>query len=165
MRLRMWTLVMPLVGLLLLVHGAAVAAGEGGVSGRVSLTDPEGTTFYGDWVRVFLTTAALAVPAVDLDAVDAALERRSRINSGHMDFFVNFQQKQTEDGYVVDHKLTRPNGTFAFHGIPPGRYWIVVTFPTMIAGYKCAWQVAAEVNGGENTHVELNGENLAVPAY
>ncbi|HSO18849.1 MAG TPA: carboxypeptidase-like regulatory domain-containing protein, partial [Desulfosarcina sp.] len=69
------------------------------------------------------------------------------------------------DGYIVDHKLTRPNGTFAFHGIPPGRYWIAVTFPTMIAGYKCAWQVAVEVNEGENIHVELNGGNLAIPAY
>ena len=165
MRFREWAFIVPLIGLLLPVNAAAGEVQEGRIIGRVGLTDREGTPLNGDWVRVFLTTEELPVPVVDLQSAAAPLERRSRINSGHMDFFVNFQQRQNQDGYLVDHKLTRPDGTFAFHGIPPGRYWVVVTFPTMIAGYKCAWQAAVDVNSGEDAHVTLNGENLAVPAF
>lgn len=165
MRFGIGVLTVALLGLLLLVNPAGGEAQKGGVAGRVSLTDPEGTVFYADWVRVYLTTEALEVPVVDLESAAAPLERRSRINTGHMDFFVAFQQKQNQDGYVVGHKLTRPDGTFAFHGILPGRYWVVVTFPTMIAGYKGAWQAAVEVAAGANVHVELNRENLVVPAY
>jgi len=165
MRFRVLVLALPLVGLLLLVNPAGSEGQEGHITGRVSLADMEGSVFYGDWVRVFLTTEALVVPVVDLESATVPLERRSRINTGHMDFLVAFQQKQNGDGDVVDHKLTRPDGTFAFHGILTGRYWVVITFPTMIAGFKCAWQAEVELEAGANVHVELNNENLVVPAY
>jgi hypothetical protein len=82
-----------------------------------------------------------------------------------MDFFVNFRQKLNVPGYAVDDKLTRPDGTFAFNRIPPGRYYIVITFPTMIAGYKCAWQTAVDVAEGQSVSVALNNDNLVIPAY
>ena len=158
-------LVIAMLVLLLLVNAMGVRAGEGSILGRVSFTDPEGTLIYGDWVRVFLTTEALVVPVVALESVEEPLKRRDRINSGHMDFFINFQQKQHTEGFVVDHKLTRPDGSFAFYHLPAGRYWIVVTFPTMIAGYKCAWQATVDVRGNEPVPIELNNANLAVPAF
>jgi hypothetical protein len=147
---------------------AAVSTGyaqSGTITGRVSLTTPEGEVVYGDWVRVFLTTAPVEVPVVDLTSVEVPLERQSRINTGHLEFFRNFSQKQRETGYVLDNKLTRPDGTFAFHRVPVGQYHIVITFPTMIAGVKCAWQEAVEVTSEQDIHLELNHENMALPAY
>ena len=136
-----------------------------GIDGRISLTAPNGNVFHGDWVRVFLTTQPIDVPTVELASIDIPLERHSRINSGHMDFYVNFRQKQEEPGYIADTKLTRPDGTFAFHQVLPGRYYVLITFPTMIAGFKCAWQVAVEVAEGQTVQVELDNSNQALPAY
>jgi hypothetical protein len=147
---------------------AALFAGQahaGNIKGRISLATPNGKVFHGDWVRVFLTTKAIDVPAVELASIDIPLERRSRINSGHMDFYVNFRQKQEEPGYIADNKLTRPDGTFAFYHVPPGRYYILITFPTMIAGFKCAWQESVDVAEGQTVQVELDNSNLVLPAY
>lgn len=110
-----------MLGLLLLASGTEVRAGEGRIAGRVSLTDPQGTVINGDGARVFLTTEAAASPPVDLESVDAPLGRRTRINNGHMDFFINFQKRQNAAGFLIDHKLTRPDGIFAFYHIPAGR--------------------------------------------
>jgi hypothetical protein len=140
-------------------------AQEGTVTGQVSLTDQKGEVVYGDWIRVFLTSEPIAVPKVDLASTSVPWERQSRINTGHMDFFVNFRQKLNVPGYAVEDKLTRPDGTFTFNRIPAGRYYIVITFPTMIAGYKCAWQVAVDVVGGQLIPVALSNDNLAIPAY
>jgi hypothetical protein len=140
-------------------------AGEGVITGRVSLTNRNGEVIFGDWVRVFLTSAPVDIPTVDLAAIDVPVERRARINTVHMAFFQNVQQKLPEPGYAIDNKLSRPDGTFAFHGIPAGHYYIVITFPTMIDGFKCAWQAPADVVAGNEVHVELNNGNMILPAF
>jgi hypothetical protein len=165
MRLAIKTINFIGISIMLLMALYAGQARAADINGRISLTDPNGEVFYGDWVRVFLTTKAIDVPSVDLTAIEIPIERRSRINSGHMDFYVNFRRVQEEPGYIVDNKLTRPDGTFAFHHLSPGRYYVVVTFPTMIAGFKCAWQVAVDVVEEQTTGVELDNRNLALPAY
>jgi hypothetical protein len=155
-----------LVLLLTLLAGPSVSlAQDGTITGQVSLTNQEGEVVYGDWVRVFLTSEPIDVPEVDLASTHVPWERQSRINTGHMDFFVNFRHKLSAPGYAVEDKLTRPDGTFTFNRIPPGRYYIVITFPTMIAGYKCAWQTAVDVAGGQSVSVALNNDNLVIPAY
>lgn len=140
-------------------------AQEGTITGRISLSDKKGGLVYGDWVRVFLTTEPVDIPTVDLTSTMVPWERQSRINSGHMAFFANFRQKQGQPGYATGDKVTRPDGTFTFNRVPAGRYYVVITFPTMIAGFKCAWQVAVDVIGGQSVHAELNNDNLALPAY
>ena len=82
-----------------------------------------------------------------------------------MEFFLNIQGKMNAPGYAVQDKLSRPDGTFAFTGLEDGRYYVVITFPTMIAGSKGAWQIAVDVVGGQNVHVELDNSNIALPAY
>jgi hypothetical protein len=66
-------------------------AGDGRIMARVSLEDAAGQVVYGDWVRVFLVTAPVAVPEVDLAGADAAVERTARLNSAHMTFFIRFR--------------------------------------------------------------------------
>ena len=151
--------------LLLVLHPVPLLAQEGVVTGRVSLETRDGETIFGDWVRVFLTTAPVDIPVLNLSPDAAPIERQANINTAHMAFFRNFQQELNKPGYAVDNKLSRPDGTFAFHGIPPGRYFVVITFPTMIAGAKCAWQAPVEVVAGKDVHVELNTANMALPAF
>ena len=165
MRIKPRTIAFIGISMMLLAGIGACQAQAADIEGRISLANPSGEIYYGDWVRVFLTTKPIDVPAVDLTSIDIPIERRARINSGHMDFYVNFRQVQEVPGYIVDNKLTRPDGTFAFHHITPGRYYVLVTFPTLIAGFKCAWQVAVDVVEEQTTGVELDNRNLALPAY
>ncbi|MBL0715896.1 MAG: hypothetical protein JJV98_19595 [Desulfosarcina sp.] len=139
--------------------------GSGKITARVSLTDANGQVVYGDWVRVFLVTAAIDIAPVDLTGAGAALERASRINSGHTAFFIQFREMMAREGYCVDDKLTRPDGTVTFNRISPGRYYIVITFPTMIAGQKAAWQVPVDVVADRTVHVEMNAENMAIRSF
>ena len=67
--------------------------------------------------------------------------------------------------YVIRSTLTTPDGTFQFSAIPPGMYFILVTFPAMIQAYKVAWQIPVTVKDHETAHVELNQNNLLVPTY
>ena len=62
----------------------------------------------------------------------------------------------------MDDKLTRPAGSVAFNRMSPGRYDIVVTFPTKIAGQKAAWQVPVEAVSDRTVHVRQNAANLAL---
>ncbi len=137
-------------------------AATGKITGRVSLTADDGQVVYGDWVRVFLVTEAVDVPRLDLAGAGAKVERTSRINSAHMTFFIRFRELADRDGYLVDDKLTRPDGTVTFNRVPPGRYYLVVTFPTMIAGQKVAWQVPVDAAAGRTVHVEMNAANMAL---
>ena len=155
-----------LVVLFILLASLSVGyAQEGTITGQISLSDKSGNVVYGDWVRVFLTTEPVAIPALVLTSAQVPWERQSRINTGHMAFFANFRQKQGLPGYVTEDKVTRPDGTFTFNRIAAGRHYVVVTFPTMIAGFKCAWQIAIDVAAGQSMHVQLNNDNLALPAY
>ena len=79
-----------------------------------------------------------------------------------MDFFIGFQSQLNEDGYLVDDKLTRPDGSVAFSRVPPGRYFLVVTFPTVIAGQKAAWQMPVDAVAERTVHIELNAANMAL---
>ena len=137
-------------------------ADSGQITCRVSLQDSRGQVVYADWIRVFLVTAAVEMPRLELTGADTAVARTSRINDAHMTFFIRFREMMDRDGYLMDDKLTRPDGTAAFNRVPPGRCYLVVTFPTMIAGRKAAWQVPVDVKADQTIHVELNTANMAL---
>ena len=140
---------------------APAHAGGGRITCRVSLEDSQGKRVYGDWIRVFLVAAAVEMPHLELNGADTAVERASRINDAHMTFFIRFRAMMDRDDYLVDDKLTRPDGTVAFNSVPPGRYFLAFAFPAMIAGRKTAWQVTAD----QTVHVELNTSNMALKDF
>jgi hypothetical protein len=79
-----------------------------------------------------------------------------------MTFFIRFREKMGQRGYLVADQLTRPDGTVTFSQIAPGRYYLVVTFPTMIAGQKGTWQVPVDVAADRAAQVEMNAANMAI---
>jgi hypothetical protein len=120
---------------------------------------------YGDWIRVLLVSEKVELPdAGDLSALNRQ-ERIDRIIHLHLDFFKNVQGRLNDPGYLIADTLTTPDGGFKFYGIVPGQYYLVVTFPSMIKGYKVAWQVAVRVTEGQILPIELNNDNMAVPTY
>ncbi len=151
-----------LLALVSMGWASPVCAASGQIAGCVSLEDRQGQVVYGDWVRVFLVTKAIAIPGLDLTGADAEMERVSRINSAHTAFFIRFREMLDREGYLIDDKLTRPDGTVAFNQVAPGRYYLVVTFPTVIAGQKAAWQVPVDVAAGRPALVDLNAANMAL---
>ena len=136
----------------------------GHINGTIHLTTPENRTYNGDWVRILLTTAAVPMPAVPpLDNL-APLARYDRIVSAHMDFYVRYQQHLANPGYLAGSVLTTDTGRFKFVDVAPGDYFVVVTFPSTIGGYKVAWQVPVTVpETGDAPPVSLGWENMALP--
>ena len=142
----------------------AAAANAGHIAGTIRISTPDGSTFSGDWIRVLLTSSAVPLPDVPpLDGL-APLARYDRIVSAHMDFFVNFQQRLPEPGFLVASVLSRETGEFKFIDVAPGRYFIIVTFPSTIGGYKVAWQVPVTVPAsGHPAPVSLGWQNMLLP--
>jgi hypothetical protein len=131
--------------------------------GTAWITDDAGKRTYGQYISVFLTRNAIPVPA---DPGLAAMERHRRfdsINQMHLDFFKTFSAYRHRPGYLAAHTESSDSGNFAFLDVPAGDYFLVVTFPAMIGGYKVAWQQPVTVRTGRTAYVTLNDDNLALP--
>jgi hypothetical protein len=112
-----------------------------------------------------LVREAVAVePPGDLSHLEKH-EKIERLIASHVDFFKKVMDKMNDPQYIVAETLTTPDGTFKFYGLDPGLYYVVVTLPSMIYGYKVAWQVRAPVTAGKTLKIDLNNNNLAVPTY
>ena len=144
----------------LLVPIAAIA---GNIHGRIEIHPPDGTRVSGDWIRVLLVTAPIAVPEPgDLSGL-VPLARMDRVISAHTDFYKRYQQELDREGYLAASVLTTDTGEFKFVDVAPGRYVVLVTFPSMIGGYKVAWQVPVSMPADGDARVDLNWDNMALP--
>ena len=159
-----------IVGLLvisgLLAAAGPLYAGGGTVEGQISLAQPDGTIAHGDWIRVMLVTEAFDVEPIRR-RVDAQIREVGggrqgvRSNRLHLEFFKAVMSRISDNHrYVAASTLTTEDGSFKFADVAPGRYWVLVTFPSIINGYKVAWQAPAEVVANGKVSVMLSGENL-----
>ncbi len=143
----------------------AANALAGTIDGTVSIQPEKDGKLPGDWVRLLLVTDFIDVPKVEDVSQLQPFERVDRINSAHSKFYVAYQKKLQSPDYLVASTLSTENGHFKFVDVAPGRYYIVVTLPTMIAGYKVCWQVPVVMPDSQATvHVDLDNDNLALPA-
>lgn len=150
------------------VGAQPVLAADGTVAGRISLALENGDTVHGDWIRVMLVTAAVDVERVRREvAAQAAAVPGARhgvlANRLQLEFYKAVTARLDQDGYVQATTLTTEDGTFKLPAVPPGRYWVVVTFPSVIRGHKVAWQVPATVAADRATEVPLTNANLLFP--
>ena len=146
----------------LLIGIGAASAGQR-VMGVLWITDDAGNRVYGQYISVVLARKALPVPQ---DPGLAAMERHhrlDRINQLHLDFFKTFSAHRHQPGYLAAHTESSDGGQFAFLDVAPGDYFLVVTFPAMIGGYKVAWQQPVTVAAGRTVFVTLNDDNLILP--
>ena len=164
--LRVWILIW-CVALLAgsMIYPVSGRCGGGHIQGRISLTMPDGTVAYADWVRVLLVSERVEVDAPgDINGLDRA-QQYDRIITAHIEFFKKVLHLLNEPGYLVAETLTTPDGRFKFYDFRPGNYQVVVTFPAMIKGYKVAWQVPATIQAGQSLSIVLNDKNMLLPTY
>jgi hypothetical protein len=81
----------------------------------------------------------------------------------HLDYYKQFAAHRNTPGFLIAHTESSDTGNFAFLDVPPGDYYVVVTFPAMINGYKVAWQQAVTVTAGRLRYIVLSDHNLVLP--
>lgn len=131
--------------------------------GALWISDAAGKRAYGQYISVFLTREAIPVPQDPGLATMERHRRLDRINQMHLDYFKTFSAYRQRPGYLAAHTESSDSGNFAFLDLAPGDYYLVVTFPAMIGGYKVAWQQPITVRSGRPAFVTLNDGNLALP--
>jgi hypothetical protein len=147
------------------ILAVAAATGAGAatetVEGRIELVLADGQTAHGDWIRVLLVTEAIDAAKIAAAARGLAYEPGEPLNRIHLDFYKAVAAKINADPeYVAASTLTTEDGTFKFTAVPPGRYWVLITFPAMVGGCKVAWQVPVTAAAYTVAQVVLNNANL-----
>lgn len=78
--------------------------------------------------------------------------------------FIAIEREMNVSDYVRQRTKANLSGKFSFTDVSPGKYFIVVTFPTTIAMHKVLWQLPI-VMGDKDLEVELSNDNMALPPY
>lgn len=131
--------------------------------GSVSIRDDEDRHLYGERLAVFLVTGKNPVSSEKCLAETDHQRRIDCINNCHLDFYKRFQEKQQQTGYLVAQTVSSTTGNFAFLDVPAGTYYVVVKFPSMIDGYKVAWQEPVTLTPDRIGVVTLDEDNLVLP--
>jgi hypothetical protein len=133
------------------------------IVGSVSIRNHTGQKVYGDRLAIFLVVQKNPVSAEACAAESHHQRRLDCINNCHLDFYKRFQQNQQQDGYLIAQTDTSVTGNFVFFDPPVGTYYVLVKFPSMIDGYKVAWQEAVTVIPNRISVVTLDEDNLVLP--
>jgi hypothetical protein len=161
-----WFIVSVAISLSITCLTGSVQAGAGEwIVGSLSIRNDAGQNIYGERLAVFLVQKQSPVSAEHcLDETD--LQRRMDcLNNCHLDFYKKFQQNLQQDDYLIDQTTSSETGNFAFLSPPVGTFYVLVKFPSMIDGYKVAWQEPVVVSAGQIRVVTLNEENLVFPKH
>ena len=133
------------------------------IVGSVSIRNDAGINVYGERLAVFLVRATSPVSAKHCSKKDHRQRRLDCINNCHLELFKRFQQMQRDPDYLVAQTVTSETGNFAFFDAPVGTYFVLIKFPSMIDGYKVAWQEPIAVAPQRISIVTLNEDNLVLP--
>jgi hypothetical protein len=132
------------LGILVSSHSAFA----GDITGRVGIIMRSGDVKYAAKVDVLLATRAvpLSHPGKEDGYSNKFDYQRAVLNSLVGAWNEVVAQTRTND-YIKQRVKTDFEGRFAFANISPGKYFVVVTFPTQIAGYTVFWQGSCWIPG------------------
>jgi len=153
------------LGVCLILALCPMTHASGIIKGTISLTMSDGQTRYADWLRILLVRSQVDVPDLSTIEKPNSYQRMEAIRDLHMTFFIAARKKMADPAFVVQSALTTPEGLFQFPGVPPGAYFLLVTFPAMVKDHKVAWQVPVTIMDDQITRIDLNHENLLMPTY
>jgi len=148
--------------MIVLSSGSILPADDGTVTGTISL-EIDGRLEPGNWIRLLLVTDKVKMPETDTAHKPSHPAYFDVISTLHSGFYIQVQNRLPEKGFLYASTLSTDEGTFKFPAVAPGDYFVVVTYPGMIRGYKVAWQLPVRVAAGKTSHLELNRSNLALP--
>jgi hypothetical protein len=141
----------------------SVLPADGTITGTVTFEMEDGRVEPGNWIRILLVTSKVPVPETDASLVPGEPAFFDAISYLHSDFYIQVQNRLAKKDFLYASTLSTDEGTFKIPAVAPGDYFIVVTYPGMIRGYKVAWQIPVRVLPGETTHIRLNRDNMALP--
>lgn len=142
--------------------GEALAGAQGIIFGTVGLELEDSGWTPGSMIRVCLVSSAVSIQQTA--SVANPRQRMAQINSAHLNFYKSFRNREHNRNYLLASVISGEGGTFTFKNVPPGQYFILVTFPSMIGGRKVAWQLPVDTEKAPYVWVQLNRSNLALPA-
>lgn len=141
-------------------------ANTGIIDGVVKIATENSEIVFGNWIRVLLLKEKAEVPEIEKRSASKPYDQfDAMVINAHMAFYKNVMEKLGDPACLAASTLTRPDGSFKFSGIAPGPYYVVVTFPSMIQGYKVAWQIPVTVDAEKPAQVILDNRNFALPTY
>lgn len=158
-----------LITILIVMFSFACASGIGKalagnwIVGSVSIRNDVGQNVYGEYVAVFLVNSKHPASAEKCLGESHHQQRVDCINNSHLAFYKHFQVNQQQPGFLIAQTVTSETGNFAFFNVPSGTCYVLVKFPSMIDGYKVAWQESVNVTSGRISVVTLDEENLVLP--
>lgn len=133
------------------------------IVGSVSIRNHADQNVYGEYLAVFLVSQKNPASAKKCLGESDPQRRLDCINNSHLDFYKRFQAKQHDTGYLIAQTVTSETGNFAFFDVPVGKYYVLVKFPSMIDGYKVAWQAPVTMTPNRTAVVNLDEDNLVLP--
>ena len=135
------------------------------IDGTISMTMPDGQVRPGDWIRILLVRSRVPVPAFSETEKLDPYRHMETIRDLHITFFISVRRKMSDPAFLLQSTLATTEGVFQFPDVPPGTYYLIVTFPAMVRDRKVAWQVPVTVVDDQIITIELNDSNLLMPTY
>ncbi len=133
------------------------------IVGSVCIRNDAGQNVYGERLAVFLVREKNPVSAENCLGESDHQRRVDCINNSHLAFYKRFQERHQQPGYLIAQTVTSETGNFAFLNAPSGTHYVLVKFPSMIDGYKVAWQEPVTVTPGRISVVTMNEDKLVLP--
>lgn len=135
------------------------------VKGAIGVILKSGDIKYGAKVDVYLTTKEVLIPAIGNESsYNNSYDYTKALLDSFRTVFKQVQEEINTADYVKQLTKTDLSGKFSFTDVSPGKYFIVVTFPTTIAMHKVFWQLPLMMEN-KDIDVELSNDNMALPAY
>ena len=154
-----------LTAVLIIAVASSGYAGTSDVAGTIRFETADGTAGSAAWTRVYLVRDRVPIPPAPVEHGLIPYSPTDRINTAHQDFYANVQQALAQTEFLAASTLVGEDDGFRFSGIPTGRYYVLVAFPSSIDGYKVAWQVPVQVGQDHTVEVVLNQANLILPTF
>lgn len=141
------------------------SANTGTIEGTIRFEAADGMIGSAEWTRVYLVRGNVPIPRAEIEHGLIEQSEIDRINTAHQKYYIILQQNLKNPKYLVADAITQNDDTFQFEGIAPGRYFIVVAFPSRISGYKVAWHEPIDIPANRSVSIELNKNNIALPTF
>ncbi len=156
-----------ILGVLVIVLAASheTSANTGTIEGAIRFEAENGIIGSAEWTRVYLVQGNVPLPKTEIEHGLIKQSSIDRINTAHQKYYINLQQRLLKPDFLVADTITRDDNTFRFEEIAPGRYFIVVAFPSRISGYKVAWHAPIEMPAHGSVSIELNRDNIVLPTF
>jgi hypothetical protein len=144
-----------------LVVSSISAAGE--IKGTIGVVLKSGDIKYGAKVDVYLTTKEILFQSVaNESSYNDKFEYRIALINSYGAACEKIQSAMNEPDYIKQQTRTNLSCKFSFTDVKPGKYFLVVTFPTRIVMHMVLWQLPV-IMKTKDIEVELSNDNMALP--